>query len=337
MSDPNQTRQELFDVDGDDDAQYSDTTSTGHNIKKAPSTNTTTSPVVRASAPFTLPDGRMIDCKNTLQSFDTAVVVQQPQHLTNATTSSSSTAKTVPFPAAAFTGPATPWVNNRIGSSQIIDRSGDSQNDDLDKEIDTNTNFNHIVTTEIATSRNDNASGNRNNTNMNNDDRVAVHAEAVAVRSLAVIDAEILDSQINNNHHHHQCHSKRSTTFWLVLVCSVVLIACVTTGVGVYCATGNCGRNVTPVEQIAVACTFLAYDNLSECQRVTKFNGSTVGNTIPSELGWLTQLTFLDLSNRQLTGSIPSTLGNLIQISHLYLYRNQMTGTVPSTHRRSEN
>ena len=57
MSDLKQTRQELFDVDGDDDAQYSDTTSTGQNIKKAPSTNTTTSPVVRVSAPFTLPDG----------------------------------------------------------------------------------------------------------------------------------------------------------------------------------------------------------------------------------------------------------------------------------------
>ena len=54
--------------------------------------------------------------------------------------------------------------------------------------------------------------------------------------------------------------------------------------------------------------------------------------TVPTEIGLLTQLSLLGLSNNQLSGTIPSTLGNLVQLSYLYLYSNpQLTGIIPST------
>ena len=40
-------------------------------------------------------------------------------------------------------------------------------------------------------------------------------------------------------------------------------------------------------------------------------------------------LTFLDLSDNQLTGSIPQELGNLTRLHSLELNGNQLTGCVP--------
>jgi hypothetical protein len=50
---------------------------------------------------------------------------------------------------------------------------------------------------------------------------------------------------------------------------------------------------------------------------------------IPSDLGLLTDLTYLDLQSSQLTGTIPSALGDLSKLTGLYLDRNQLTGTIP--------
>jgi Leucine rich repeat len=80
-----------------------------------------------------------------------------------------------------------------------------------------------------------------------------------------------------------------------------------------------------------VACHFINLPNLTECQATTFFDEDPVGNTIPKELGLLTQLTYLWLSNNQLTGTIPSTLGSLTQLTHLVLSKNSLTGTIPST------
>jgi hypothetical protein len=81
-----------------------------------------------------------------------------------------------------------------------------------------------------------------------------------------------------------------------------------------------------------VACSFLNISSVSVCQTMTKFEGRAImGNTIPTELGLLSQLTYLSLIENQLMGTIPSTLGRLMQLTELYLSTNQLTGTIPST------
>ncbi len=54
-----------------------------------------------------------------------------------------------------------------------------------------------------------------------------------------------------------------------------------------------------------------------------------LSGSIPPEMGNLTQLTRLALSQNQLSGSIPPQLGNLSQLISLYLFDNQLTGNIP--------
>ena len=57
----------------------------------------------------------------------------------------------------------------------------------------------------------------------------------------------------------------------------------------------------------------------------------SVKGTIPSELGQLTALTDLRLSNNAFTGTIPSELGQLTEMRHqLHLEYNLLTGPIPS-------
>ena len=60
--------------------------------------------------------------------------------------------------------------------------------------------------------------------------------------------------------------------------------------------------------------------NLSE-------NGLT--GSIPSEIGNLTNLTYMNLGSNQLTGSIPPEIGNLTNLYGLSLRDNQLTGIIP--------
>ena len=52
--------------------------------------------------------------------------------------------------------------------------------------------------------------------------------------------------------------------------------------------------------------------------------------SIPPEIGNLTNLTYLDLGRNELAGSIPLEVGNLTNLATLYLNENQLTGSIPS-------
>ena len=133
---------------------------------------------------------------------------------------------------------------------------------------------------------------------------------------------------------------------WIgMLIISVFVITALASIIGVYCGKGKCGGNnqnhsssssnnsntptiavtnrpvtipiiespptTTPIDaRLSVACNFVSIWDLTEC-RITTFistSSAAVGSTIPSEMGFLTQLTFLDLCCNQLTGTIPTEL-----------------------------
>ncbi|MDE2822841.1 MAG: M12 family metallo-peptidase, partial [Chloroflexota bacterium] len=52
--------------------------------------------------------------------------------------------------------------------------------------------------------------------------------------------------------------------------------------------------------------------------------------TIPSELGSLTNLRWLNLANSQLSGAIPPELGSLTNLEYLALWDNELTGEIPA-------
>ena len=83
------------------------------------------------------------------------------------------------------------------------------------------------------------------------------------------------------------------------------------------------------------ACQFFTDVTITVCSSMTSYTGaSTVGtvqSTIPTEIGILTQLTYLELQSVALVGTIPSELGLLTQLSYLSVCCNAFTGTIPAT------
>ena len=92
---------------------------------------------------------------------------------------------------------------------------------------------------------------------------------------------------------------------------------------------------LTPTtQQLQLACKFFSQTDIEFCLSMTTAGGNVISNgftTIPSEIGFLTQLTTLKISFNMLTGTLPSVIGYLTNLQEFYLERNKFTGTIPST------
>eukprot|EP00537_Pseudo-nitzschia_pungens_P001739 CAMPEP_0172368868 /NCGR_PEP_ID=MMETSP1060-20121228/29612_1 /TAXON_ID=37318 /ORGANISM="Pseudo-nitzschia pungens, Strain cf. cingulata" /LENGTH=500 /DNA_ID=CAMNT_0013093605 /DNA_START=54 /DNA_END=1556 /DNA_ORIENTATION=+ len=58
-------------------------------------------------------------------------------------------------------------------------------------------------------------------------------------------------------------------------------------------------------------------------------DGNEIFGTIPTEIGLMTGLASLSISNATLTGGIPEEIGSLNQLRRLWLFNNKLTGTIP--------
>ena len=60
-------------------------------------------------------------------------------------------------------------------------------------------------------------------------------------------------------------------------------------------------------------------------------DSNDITGTIPTEIGLLTELASVSMTNSSLAGPIPSQMGNLLGLRRLWLYNNDLTGTIPAS------
>lgn len=59
-------------------------------------------------------------------------------------------------------------------------------------------------------------------------------------------------------------------------------------------------------------------------------DSNQITGTIPTEIGLLTELASVSMTNATLSGTIPTEMGNLTNLRRLWLYNNELTGTIPA-------
>ncbi|KAL5807746.1 hypothetical protein ACOSQ3_028437 [Xanthoceras sorbifolium] len=67
-----------------------------------------------------------------------------------------------------------------------------------------------------------------------------------------------------------------------------------------------------------------------DLEHFTIWNNTLTGS-IPSQIGALSRLRFLDLGNNNLTGSIPPQIANMKNLTHLFMNDNKLIGPIPSS------
>jgi hypothetical protein len=354
MSDPKRTTNKM-DADKSLMTSTTTTTTTTHSgsinrNNRSTSREVSGSNVAPRPVPaFTLPNGQIMDSKNTLQSFDASKIFTP-----NITAISSSFnqdnriyAKDPPTPIN-YQSPIPITPSNLGPTRETMNVVGV-------------TDLNHPST----------------NNPIHTDHSINVHA--IPVQSFVVAQVETIDPLLLQTPR----QSKYGVSFWLAIGFGLLLIGIIG-GIGGYCGSGNCSPSETTVlvitnittnptttmiqtttntptvhptvsplsdipshdpnessivftqvpsskPSLTIACDFLRYTDLSSCQEITLFNESNTGSSIPTEIGLLTKLTFLDLRSNGLIGSIPSSIGNLSKLTFLELYSNDLNGTIPTS------
>lgn len=126
---------------------------------------------------------------------------------------------------------------------------------------------------------------------------------------------------------------RRSILLLLIVVVAVVVVVVVL----VLTKTIGGAPAATPAPSLTpeqVACNFIGQTSLTDCRTTLYVELDTfirIGSTIPTEIGLLTQLTYLDLSSHELAGTIPSSIAELTRLVELSVMYNQLTGTIPSS------
>jgi Leucine-rich repeat (LRR) protein len=100
--------------------------------------------------------------------------------------------------------------------------------------------------------------------------------------------------------------------------------------------------NICKLQSCEIVSLVLSYYNLNgtlpsqffvhlSSLKVFDISGSRgLVGSIPSEIGSLSQLSFLNFYNNHLTGAIPSEIGSLSQLTTLNIDKNQLTDAIPS-------
>jgi hypothetical protein len=172
--------------------------------------------------------------------------------------------------------------------------------------------------------------------NVHVNSRSMVNSPDYVVEASAVNDQEVYQLQAREQKKWHQVPFCRA-----IIVGNVLLILLLVVGIVVLVLflTKTVGGTptATPAPSLAsekIACDFIGQPSLTVCRNTLRVDIDSTfnGSTIPTEIGLLTQLTYLDFNlNDATAATIPSSISKLTLLTHLDFNRNGLQGTIPSS------
>ncbi|KAI2505231.1 hypothetical protein MHU86_9227 [Fragilaria crotonensis] len=167
---------------------------------------------------------------------------------------------------------------------------------------------------------------------------VASESDVHTVEAQRIILEGIEDATVmvgKTQYHRTKCYQRRWIVACLALCAFGFAGAVVVVMVVLFSHTTPPTPAPTSLTPLGIACNFLSIPNVTRCRSTVKFDAyndddTTTGSTIPTEIGLLTQLTYLGFYSNQLTSTIPSEIGLLTQLTWLGFYFNSLTSSIPT-------